>query len=75
MLLLAISVTSVLWALVWLCIAVALVYLILWVFAKLGIAIPPNVVMIIRVILILLALIFIINYFFGGGGHGIDIRP
>jgi hypothetical protein len=76
MLLLAISVTSVLWALVWLCIAVALVYIIIWVFGKLGIAIPANVVMIIKVVLILLALIFIINYFFmGGGGHGIGIRP
>jgi len=74
MFLLTISVTSVLWALVWLCIAVALVYLILWVFSKLGIAIPANVVMIIKVILILLALIFIINYFFlGSGHHGIGI--
>jgi hypothetical protein len=68
-------VTAVLWALVWLCIAVALVYLILWVFAKLGIDIPPNVVMIIKVILILLALIFIIDHFFIGGGQGIGIRP
>jgi hypothetical protein len=75
MILLTISVTSILWSLVWLCVAVALVYLILWVFAKLGIAIPPNVVMIIKVILILLALIFIINYFFMGGGHSIGIRP
>jgi hypothetical protein len=67
MLLLPISITSVLWALVWLCIAVALIYL-------LGIAISANVVTIIKVILILLALIFIINHFFLRGG-GIDIRP
>lgn len=75
MFLLTISVTSVLWALVWLCIAVALVYLVLWVFAKLGIDIPANVVMIIKVILILLALIFIIDHFFVAGGHGIGITP
>jgi hypothetical protein len=75
MLLLSISVTSVLWALVWLCMAVALIYLIIWVFGKLGIDIPPNVVTIIKVILILLALIFIINHFFIGGGHGMGITP
>jgi len=76
MILLSISVTSVLWALVWLCVAVALIYLILWVLGKLGIVIPATVITIIKVILILLALIFIIDHFFVAGGHpGIDIRP
>ena len=75
MLLLPISITSVLWALVSLCIIVGVIYLIFWVLGKLNIVIPPQIANIIWVILVLLALIWIINQFFlGGNWPGIDIR-
>lgn len=68
MLLLTISVTAVLWALLWLCVLAGLIYLVLWVIGQLGIVLPGNVINIIKVILILLALIFIIDHFFYHGG-------
>lgn len=61
---------SVCWALVSLAIVVGLIWLVLWVLAKLGLAIPANIVTIIWVILVLLAIIFIVTHFFGGGGDG-----
>jgi hypothetical protein len=61
---------TILWALVYLCIFVAVVWLVLWVLGKLGIAIPANVLNIIWVILVLLCIIWIISHFSGAwSGH------
>jgi hypothetical protein len=54
---------SILWALVYLCIICAVIYLIIWVLGKLGIAIPPNILTIVWVILVLLAIIWIVQHF------------
>ena len=56
---------TILWALVYLCIIVAVVWLILWVLAKLGIAIPANVLNIIWVIVVLLSIIWLVQHFGG----------
>ena len=74
MILLSISITSVLWALVSLAIIVGLIYVIFWVVSKLGLVIPANIANVLWVILVLLALIFIVQHFFYGGA-GLDIRP
>lgn len=74
MLLLSISITAVLWALVSLAVIVGLIYIVFWVLSKLNIVIPPNIANVIWVILVLLALIFIVQHFFYGG-TGLDIRP
>lgn len=68
------SILSILWALVSLCIFVAVIYLILWVLGKLGITIPDNIRNIIWVILVLLAIIWIVSHFFVGGGSAPHIR-
>ena len=59
---------TILWALVYLCVIVAIVWLILWVLSKLGIAIPTNVLNIIWVIVVLLSIIWLVNHF-GGAVH------
>jgi hypothetical protein len=61
---------SVLWALVYLCVFVAIIWLILWVLCKLGLAIPDNVLKIIWVILVLLCIIWLVQHFAGSwSGH------
>jgi hypothetical protein len=68
------DIVSILWALVSLCIIVAVIYLVFWVLGKLGIVIPDKIVTIIWVILVLLAIIFLVQHFFyGGGGTTIDM--
>ena len=67
------DIVSILWALVSLCIAVAVIYLILWVLGRLGIVLPEKIKRIIWVILVLLVIIWIINNFFAGGS-GIRIH-
>jgi hypothetical protein len=68
------GIITILWALVSLCIAVGVIWLILWVISLLGLAIPANVVRIIWVILILLAIIFIAQHFFVGSSLGFDVH-
>jgi hypothetical protein len=60
------DIVSILWALVSLCITVAIIYLIIWVLGKLGLVIPATILRIIWVILVLLAIIWIIEHFFTG---------
>jgi uncharacterized membrane protein len=64
------SVTSVLWALIWLCIAVGVFYLVMYILGALGVVIPPKIRMIIGLIFMLLVIIWVINEFFGSGGGG-----
>lgn len=61
------DIMSILWALVSLCIFVAVIYLVFWVLGKLGLVIPDRIVTIIWVILVLLAIIFVVQHFFMGG--------
>ena len=58
---------TILWALVSLCVVVAVIYLIIWVLGQIGLTIPANVLKIVWVILVLLAIIFICQHFFSGG--------
>jgi hypothetical protein len=60
------DIVSILWALVSLCITVAIIYLIIWVLRKFGIMIPATILRIIWVIIVLLAIIWIIEHFFTG---------
>jgi hypothetical protein len=64
---------TILWALVYLAIIVGVLYLVLWVFSKLGIAIPSNIINVIWVIVVLLAIIWLVSHFWGGSG-GPDFR-
>lgn len=68
------GIVAILWALVSLCVAVAVIYLIFWVLGQLGINIPANIVKIIWVILVLLAIIFIAQHFFVGSDLGFDVH-
>jgi hypothetical protein len=56
---------TILWALLYLAVIVAVVYLILWVLGKLGLAIPAQIVNIIWVIVVLLAIIWLFQHFSG----------
>ena len=60
---------TILYALLYLAIVVGIIYLVLWVLAKLGIAIPANIVNVIWVILLLLAVIWILEHF-----HWVGLR-
>jgi len=68
------DIVSILWALVSLCIAVGVIYLILWVIGQLGLVIPANIVKIIWVVLVLLAIIWIVQHFFIGGGSVLEVH-
>jgi hypothetical protein len=69
------DIINILWALVSLCIAVGIIYLILWVLGALGLAIPANIVKVIWVILVLLAIIWIVEHFLvGGSGRSLELR-
>ena len=64
------SVSAILWSLVWLCVAVAVFYLVIYVLGQLGLVIPPKIRLIIGLIFMLLVIIWVINEFFGSGGGG-----
>lgn len=62
------DIVSILWALVSLCVIVAVIYIVFWVLNKLGLVIPEKIITIMWVILVLLAIIFVIQHFFYDGG-------
>jgi hypothetical protein len=52
---------AVIYALIWLALAVLVVYIVLWVLGELGIALPAQIVKIIWLIVALLAVLFIVQ--------------
>jgi len=55
--------TAILFGLLYLAVAVLVIYVVLWLLGKLGIVIPANIVSVIWVILIILVLIWIVQHF------------
>src|SRR6187402_2220652 len=60
--------TTVITALIYLCIFAIVVYLVIYVLGVIGVPIPPKVIQLVWVIVALIAILWLVNMVVGGGG-------